>query len=86
MYDLIKAYHMVRSTDEERHVGRVMLIHNKTEPWKTFTFKRVAFGDIIAMLTLKVDKDLEAQKCATIDEQAASQLADSTYVESYMTL
>ena len=78
MYDLKHAYNMIRTTENEKHLRRVLYRFNSEQDWQEFAFHRVAFGNLIAALTLEVAKTLIAEKGTTIDALAAKQLADST--------
>ena len=81
MYTLKRAYHMIRMGEKDKHLGRILYRLSSDQPWQEYAFNRVAFGDLKAALTLEVAKAIFAEKGATINTLAASQLADSIYVD-----
>ena len=63
MYDLKHAYHM---SEKEKHLSRIGYCtgSNSDQPLQEYAFNRVAFGDLIAALTLEVAKAIIAEKGA----------------------
>ena len=72
---------MIRTSEREKHLRRILYKFDKNQQWQEYTFNRVAFGDLIAALILEVAKAIIAENGATIDTLAASQLAFSHYMD-----
>ena len=51
--DVTKAYHGLRTTPVEMHLRRVVYRRKESEPWTTYGFLCVSFGDIAAQAILE---------------------------------
>ena len=81
MYDLRKAYQSVRTGPLERNVRRILFRFDDKDAWEVYAYNRVTFGDVIAALILEVAKTIIALAALHIDEQAARQLIESSFVD-----
>ena len=69
--DVTKAYHALRTGEIEMHIRRVVYRKSKTDPWETYGFLCVSFGDICAQAILECCLKKVAKTYSYIDEQAA---------------
>ena len=58
VFDLSKAYQSMFTGEMEKHLRRIVWRFNPEDPWETYGFLRVTYGDRIAACALEVAKDL----------------------------
>ena len=45
--DIVKAYHVIRTRDDELHMRRFLYREMPTQPWQVCGYTRATFGDIL---------------------------------------
>ena len=71
VFDLTKAYNVLKTGLIERHLRRFVYRFSPKEEWQDFAFDTVAFGDLPAANFLEIGRDLTADAGMDIDEEAA---------------
>ena len=79
--DLKKAYQSIHTGPMELHMRRSCSESHNRQDWQDYAFTRCTFGDVAAGLILEIAKRRVAEMGAEIDEQAAQQLQDYSYVD-----
>ena len=69
--DVTKAYHGLRTTPVEMHLRRVVYRRKESDPWTTYGFLCVSFGDIAAQAILECCLQRVAKQNRDIDYVAA---------------
>ena len=84
VYDLKKAYNSLRTTDFEAYL-RCMVWRwgDDSQPWSTFQYRSVAFGDQISATALEVGKQLVANRGEELGYPGyvMEKLTNDTYVD-----
>ena len=83
--DVTKAYHQLRTGPVEMHTRRVLYRTSPDQPWQTFAFQCVSFGDRPAAAILEVSLRLLAEKFKEIDEEAALRMLIDRFVDDMPT-
>ena len=47
---------MIRKSEKEKHLRRILYRFNSDQPWQEYAFNRVTFSHLIAVITLEVAK------------------------------
>ena len=79
--DLKKAYQAIHTGPMELHLRRFLFRKTVGQEWEDYAFTRATFGDVAAGLILEVAKRRVAELGSEIDEQAAQQIQDYSYVD-----
>ena len=69
--DVTKAYHILRTTPVEMHLRRIIYRRKSTDPWTTYGFLCVSFGDIDAQAILECCLKRVAKENREVDWVAA---------------
>ena len=81
LYDLSKAYHTLRTGIKEMHLRRFLYRFDVKDPWRSYGYIVVAFGDKPAALALELGKELTASIAGGEDPRAARQLTLNSLVD-----
>ena len=81
LYDLLKAYHRMKTRIKEKNLRRLVWRPKPGEAWKHFGYDCANFGDKLAPLALELGKKKTAEEGEEIDSMAAEQLLTMTYVD-----
>ena len=83
--DIVKAYHVIRTREDELHLRRFLYREAPTLPWRVCGYTRATFGDLPAGLILEVVKRRAAELGMELDPLAAQQILDNSYVDDCIT-
>ena len=81
VFDLSKAYQSMYTGEQEKHLRRIVWRFNPTDPWETYGFLRVTYGDRIAACALEVAKGLIFELGKSVDHETAVKMGYSDYVD-----
>ena len=81
VFDLSKAYQSMYTGEKEKHLRRIVWRFDTNEPWETYGFLRVTYGDRIAACALEVAKSLLFEYGKEIDVDTAEKMSQSDYVD-----
>ena len=84
LFDLCKAYQQLVTGDLERHLRRFVYRASSDQPWRTYCYDRVTFGDVVAALCLELAKKKAADLGESLDALAASRIKLATYVDDHL--
>ena len=79
--DIVKAYHVIHTRDDELHLRRFLWRESPSLPWRVCAYTRATFGDLPAGLLLEVVKRRAAELGMEVDALAAQQILDNSYVD-----
>ena len=79
--DIVKAYHVIHTRQEELHMRRFLHREAPTLPWRVYAHTRATFGDLPAGLMLELVKRRAAELGMEEDPLAAQQIKDNSYVD-----
>ena len=79
--DIVKAYHVIRTREDELHLRRFLWREAPSLPWRVCAYTRATFGDLPAGLLLEVVKRRAAELGMEVDALAAQQILDNSYVD-----
>ena len=80
-YDLSKAYQSIMTGSLELHLRRVVFREDPKQPWKTYGYGSVTFGDDPAACALELCKNKTARDALHVDFIAATQLICAGFVD-----
>ena len=81
VYDVSKAYHQMRTGDDEFYMRLMVWKFEKGEKWRIFGHDRSGMGDPPASTNLELTKEVASDEGKHIDEKAAEQLKKNGYVD-----
>jgi hypothetical protein len=81
MVDLARAYQALWTGEMERYTRMFLWRRSGEEPWETYAYDRVTFGDQVAATALEIAKGKAATLGASIDQSTADQLRDKGYAD-----
>ena len=82
--DISKAYQSLHTGKKEADLRLFLWRKNPGNPWETYSYDRVNFGDLIAALCLELAKKWTAELGATIDEKASQLIIEAMYVDDFL--
>ena len=81
VFDLSKAYQSMYTGMKEKHLRRIVWRFNPGNPWETYGFLRVTYGDRIAACALEVAKKLIFEMGKNVHVVTAIKMGMSDYVD-----
>ena len=81
VFDLSKAYQSMYTGLQEKHLRRIVWRFNPEDPWETYGFLRVTYGDRIAACALEVAKKLIFELGKDVHLVTAVKMGMSDYVD-----
>ena len=81
VFDLSKAYQSMYTGEKEKHLRQIVWRFNPEDPWETYGFLRVTYGDRIAACALEVAKDLIFEYGKIVHKKTADLMGLSDYVD-----
>ena len=87
IFDLSKAYNVIRTTDFEKYLRLQVWRHGDTsKDWDVYGYATVAFGDVAASLCLELAKNRVADRGLELgmDPMAVEKLKQDVYVDDYV--
>ena len=81
VFDLSKAYQSMYTGVKEKHLRRIVWRFNPEDPWETYGFLRVTYGDRIAACALEVAKELIFLYGKEVHPVTAVKMGESDYVD-----
>ena len=83
-FDLSKAYHQMKTGEEEFYMRLVVWKNPETGEFEIFGHCCVGFGCVPASVLLEISKEITAEEGEELDPELASQLIDLSYVDDGM--
>ena len=82
--DLSKAYQALHTGEKEANMRLFLWRENPGADWKTYSYDRVNFGDLIAAVCLELGKKITADLGRSIDPQACNLLQEAMFVDDFL--
>ena len=82
--DLSKAYQALHTGKKETDMRLFLWREDPDAEWKTYSYDRVNFGDLIAAVCLELGKKITADAGKSIDPQACSLLLEAMFVDDFL--